>query len=184
MRRVLAVMVVVGCHPYRAPPAPAAPPCLPTLESRITQLKDIAEPVPEGVSDREALDAMAEVLAAAGLAVEALDRDAGTLATRSFDGETLEWTCDLREHREYAYRISVVDRRWVVRLACHRAYGWDAHMSGDKVVPAERGVLTECLDSARYATRLDALRGKTAVDAARKLLAERGAPTGDPDPTH
>jgi hypothetical protein len=80
------------------------------------------------------------------------------------------------EYREYAYRVAVVGKQWVVGLTCQRSYGWEAHMSGDKVVPADHGVLTECLDTAKYTTRLDAMRSKNLVAGVRKLLDARRSP--------
>jgi hypothetical protein len=180
MRRVLAVMVAFGCRPPAPPPMPPAPQCIPTLETAIAQLKDVSEPVPEGVSDSDALDAMVEFLTGAGLTIDAVDRIAHTVVTKPFSGETLAWTCDMLEHREYAYRVSVVGKRWVVGLACQRSYGWEAHMSGDKVIPAEHGVLTECLESAKYTTRLDAMRSKNIAIGARKLVQDRRGRVADP----
>ncbi len=146
---------------------------MPTLETGISQLRDAVEPVPAGVSEDEALDAMAEHLTSSGIAIAAVDRAARTITSKPFPGETLEWTCDMFEYREYAYRVAVVAQQWVVGLTCHRSYGWEAHMSGDKVVPADHGVLTECLDTAKYTTRVDAMRSKNVVAGVRKLVRER-----------
>lgn len=181
MRRVLAVMAAFGCrHPAPSPMPPPEPQCIPKLETTIAQLKDVSEPVPEGVSDGEAFDAIVAFLTSTGLTIDTVDRVAHTVVTKPFSGETLEWTCDMLEHREYAYRVSVAGKRWVVGLTCQRSYGWEAHMSGSKVVPAEHGVLTECLESAKYTTRLDAMRSKNIALGARKLLQERRGPVADP----
>lgn len=174
MRKALAVVLAFGCrHPAPPPVRPPAPACVPTLETAIAQLKDVAEPVPDGVSDSDALDAMVEYLTSAGLTIDTVDRIAHTVVTKPFSGETLEWTCDMFEYREYAYRVSVIGKRWIIGLQCQRSYGWEAHMSGDKVAVADHGVLTECLDSAKYTTRLDAMRSKNIAVGARKLVQGR-----------
>jgi len=173
-------MVALGCQHRPPPPLPPEPPCVPKLETTIVQLKDVAEPVPEGVSPGDALDLMVELLTNAGLTIDQVDRTANTVVTKPFTGETLAWTCDMLEHREYAYRVSVVANRWIVGLDCQRSYGWEAHMSGDKLIPAEHGVLTECLESAKYTTRLDAMRSKNIALDARKLVQARRGRVADP----
>jgi hypothetical protein len=180
MRRVLAVMLAFGCQHPAPPPMPEPPQCVPTLETTIVQLKDVSEPVPEGLSESAAFEAMVELLTSSGIPIDTVDRAAHTIVTKPFAGETLEWTCDMFEYREYAYRVAVAGNRWVVGLDCHRSYGWEAHMSGDKVVPADHGVLTECLESAKYTTRLDAMRSKNIVIGARKLAQEHRGPIADP----
>ena len=159
---------------------PELPPCIPKLETTIVQLKDISEPLPAGISDNDALEAMVAFLTNAGLTIDAVDRIAHTVVTKRFSGETLAWTCDMREYRQYAYRASVVANRWVIGLICERSYGWEAHMSGDKLVPADHGVLTECLESTKYTTQLDAMRSKNIAIGARKLVQERRGTVADP----
>jgi len=174
-------MVAFGCRHPAPPPLPPEPPqCVPKLETTIAQLKDVSEPVPDGVTAGDALDLMVEFLTSSGLTVDTVDPVAHTVVTKPFAGETLEWTCDMLEHREYAYRVSVVGNRWVVGLNCQRSYGWEAHMSGDKVIPAEHGVLTECLETAKYTTRVDAMRSKNIALGARKLAQDRRGRVADP----
>lgn len=175
MRRVLVALAMLGCGhpPPPAPPPPPPPQCIPKLQQGIVQLRDLSEAVPAGVSANQAFDAMTDFLTSIGVSVAASDRTAHTIVSKPFPGETIEWSCDMFEYRQYAYRISVVDHRWVVGMDCQRQYGWEAHMSGDQVVPAERGILTECLESAKYTSQLDAMRARNLVDGAREVLRQR-----------
>jgi len=168
------VVVALGCqHPAPPPVLPPEPQCVPKLQQGIVQLRDFTEPVPEGVSANDAFNAMSDFLISIGVPIETSDKAAHTLTSKQFPGETIEWSCDMFEYREYAYRIAVVANQWVVGLDCHRSYGWEAHMSGDKVVPADHGVLTECLESAKYTSQLDAMRSKNLIVGARKVLEQR-----------
>ena len=164
-------MVALGCRHQAAPPVePPEPPCVPTLQSAIAQLKDVTEPVPAGVTEDAALEALAAYLSESGVTIDTTDRQRRTIGSKPFVGETIAWSCEMNEYREYAYRVAVTDHHWTVGLTCRRSFGWEAHLAGDKVVAADHGVVNECLDTAKYTTPLDAMRGRNVMAGARKVL--------------
>lgn len=176
MRWPLAMLLLAGCRlpPLPEPAAEPPPPqCVPKLQQGIVQMRDVSEPVPGGATADTAFDAMTDYLTSIGVAVVTADRAKHEIVSRSFAGEAVEWSCDMREYRQYAYRIAVTGEQWTVRLDCERSFGWDAHMSGSTVVPEDHGVLVVCSDAARYTSQLDSQRARNLVDGARKVLEQR-----------
>jgi hypothetical protein len=170
-------MSAVGCQSHAVPPGPAPPPepppCTPKLTTEIAQLKTVSEALPDGVTENDALDATVELVIAAGLTVDAQDRDAHTLVTSRFDGQTIVWACDLNEYRSYAYRVSIAGTQMIVGLDCWRSYGWDEHVVRGRVVPADHGVSLECLEPTKFTSRPDSMLTRKLIVETIELLRRR-----------
>jgi len=150
--------------------APVEAPCLLTTE--MTPLQMVSDTLPLGVTEDQIWDATVQVLAASGLRVVQKDRDAHTIETDRFAGQTIESNCGMSRYQSYALRVAIVGRQMLVTVDCWRSLGWTARVVDGVEVPAHRDQ-TEVCELPAFTSKADSAIQSKVIASVGVLLGER-----------